>query len=112
MINRYSSRRHALGKSFLAERLRNARAYDRIAGYFTSSLLEVVGEELESVQGTIRIVCNSTLDVRDVATAQAAKESLRSAWTSAQPEAGLETPGGVQLQGRYRKLYDLTLIHT
>lgn len=107
MINRYSSRRQALGKSFLAERLRNARTYDRIAGYFTSSLLEVVGEELESVQGTIRIVCNSTLDVRDVATAQAAKESLRSAWTSAQPEAGLETPGGVRLQGRYRKLYAL-----
>ena len=32
-MNRYSSRRQPLGRSFLAERLRGARAYDRIAGY-------------------------------------------------------------------------------
>lgn len=107
MINRYSSRQHSLGKTFLADRLRNAFAYDRIAGYFTSSLLEVVGEELASVRGTIRIVCNSTLDVRDVATAQSARASLRSAWTSTPPEAGLNLPGGHLLQARYRRLYEL-----
>ena len=37
-IRRFSSRRQRLDRSFLAERLRNVRAYDRIAGYFTSSL--------------------------------------------------------------------------
>jgi hypothetical protein len=34
--------------SFLAERLRGARSYDRIAGSFSSSILEFAGEELEN----------------------------------------------------------------
>ena len=55
-IQRYSSRRQRLDRSFLAERLRGAQAYDRIAGYFSSSLMEVIGEELESVSGVIRVV--------------------------------------------------------
>ncbi len=108
MIHRFSSRRQPrLGRTFLSERLKNARAYDRIAGYFTSSLLEVVGEELESVQGQIRIVCNAQLDPRDVTTAQAAKLSIRRAWTSARPELALEQPGGEQLQARYARLFRL-----
>jgi len=108
MIHRFSSRRQRrLGRTFLAERLKGARAYDRIAWYFTSSLLEVVGEELESVRGTIRVVCNSQLDPRDVATAQAAKQSIRRAWTSARPELGLDAPGGERLRERYARLYRL-----
>jgi hypothetical protein len=43
MIHRYSSRRSPL-KDFLATRLQGARRYDRIAGFFSSSLLEVAGE--------------------------------------------------------------------
>ena len=31
-------------KDFLADRLQGARRYDRIAGFFSSSLLEVAGE--------------------------------------------------------------------
>jgi hypothetical protein len=46
MIHRYSSRRSPL-KDFLAARLQGARRYDRIAGFFSSSLLEVAGEALE-----------------------------------------------------------------
>ena len=46
MIHRYSSRRSPL-KDFLATRLQGARRYDRIAGFFNSSLLEVAGEALE-----------------------------------------------------------------
>jgi hypothetical protein len=46
-IQRFSSCRQRLDRSFLANRLKNASAYDRIAGYFNSSLPEVVGEELE-----------------------------------------------------------------
>ena len=42
MIHRYSSRRSPL-KDFLATRLQGARQYDRIAGFFSSSLLEVAG---------------------------------------------------------------------
>ena len=46
MIQRYSSRRSPL-KDFLATQLQDARRYDRIAGFFSSSLLEVAGNALE-----------------------------------------------------------------
>jgi hypothetical protein len=46
MIHRYSSRRSPL-KDFLATRLQGTRRYGRIAGFFSSSLLEVAGEALE-----------------------------------------------------------------
>ena len=46
MIHRYSSRRSPL-KDFLATQLQGACRYDRIAGFFSSSLLEVAGEALE-----------------------------------------------------------------
>lgn len=106
-IKRFSSRSQPLGRTFLAERLRGALAYDRIAGYFTSSLLEVVGEELESIQGPVHIVCNSQLDPRDVATARAAKQSVRQAWASSRPELDLDVPGSERLQKRYERLYRL-----
>ncbi|WP_322792536.1 phospholipase D-like domain-containing anti-phage protein [Bellilinea sp.] len=107
LIHRFSSRRQKLGRTFLAERLRGALAYDRIAGYFTSSLLEVVGEELESVQGKIRMVCNSQLDERDVATARAARDSLWLMWGNSAPEQLLDMPGGERLRGRFERLYNL-----
>lgn len=56
----------------LSSRLAGARRYDRIAGYFRSSLLDVAGEALEGV-GKIRVVCNGELDANDVAVAKAAK---------------------------------------
>jgi len=46
MIHRYSSLRSPL-KDFLATQLQGARRYDRITGFFSSSLLEVAGEALE-----------------------------------------------------------------
>jgi hypothetical protein len=46
MIYRYSSRRSPL-MDFLATQLQGGRRYDRIAGFFGSSLLEVAGEALE-----------------------------------------------------------------
>jgi hypothetical protein len=49
MIQRYSSRRSPL-KDFLATQLQGARRYDRIAGFFSSSLLEVAGEALERMK--------------------------------------------------------------
>ncbi len=86
MIRRFSSRRQRLDRSFLTRHLASARAYDRIAGYFSSSILEVAGEALDSVEGPIRLVCNSELDPRDVDTAKAAQVALRRAWCEFQPE--------------------------
>lgn len=89
MIYRYSSRRQKLDKAFLDEKLRGALAYDRIAGYFSSSILEIAGEALESVEGTIRVVCNSQLSIEDVKTAKAAMEAQRREWCEAEPEKSL-----------------------
>lgn len=85
-IHRFSSRRIKLDQSFLNQRLRGAKSYDRIAGYFSSSMLEVAGEALESITGLIRIVCNSDLDVRDVETAKAANFAMRREWCASEPE--------------------------
>jgi len=86
MKNRYSSRREPLDHSFLNQRLVGARSYDRIAGYFSSSILEVAGEALESISGSIRVVCNSDLDPRDVETARAANLAMRREWCASEPE--------------------------
>lgn len=80
-MHRHSSRRvPSLGKSLLAERLRGARSYDRIAVYFSSSILEVAGEELESMSGKVRIICNSELDPDDVKSARGAAMAVRREW--------------------------------
>ena len=67
MITRYSSIRDKnLARSFFKDALHGAAAYDRIAGYFSSSIIELAGEDLDSVTGQVRIVCNSHLQVDDV----------------------------------------------
>ena len=48
-IQRFSSRTHHLDQSFLAEQLKDALSYRRIAGYFTSSLFEIAHEWLEPI---------------------------------------------------------------
>ncbi len=87
MIHRYSSRRAPLA-SFLPQRLNGASAYDRIAGYFNSSILEVAGEALETMANgaIVRVVCNSQLDSLDVATAGAAKQAMYREWCTWLPE--------------------------
>jgi superfamily II DNA or RNA helicase len=106
-IERFSSRREALG-DVLTTRLSGATRYLRIAGYFRSSLLEVVGEALEGV-GEIRVVCNGDLDPYDVKVAKAAREgqqalaqTLVSSWQST--EDGLDL---LLARERYRRLHDL-----
>jgi hypothetical protein len=102
LIRRFSSRRQQLDTTFLNERLQGALAYHRIAGYFSSSVLEVAGEALESIQGPIMVVCNSDLDVRDVETAKAASQALRYEWCAAEPEKL-----GIASQPRFIRLYQL-----
>ena len=54
MIKRHSSRRNRLDEAVLNERLDGAVSYDRIAGYFRSSLFEVAGEALSKVTGPVQ----------------------------------------------------------
>jgi superfamily II DNA or RNA helicase len=87
MIERFSSRRARLG-GFLSEHLRGARRYDRIAGYFSSSIVEVAGEALETMApgAVARVVCNSELAPLDVATARAAKRAQYREWCASLPD--------------------------
>jgi hypothetical protein len=48
-INRFSSRRERLDHAFLANRLSTAKSYIRIAGYFRSSIFELVGEQIAGI---------------------------------------------------------------
>jgi superfamily II DNA or RNA helicase len=102
MIKRFSSRRDRLDHSFLAERLRGAQRYDRIAGFFSSSVLEVAGEALESVSGSVRLVCNSVINPKDVETAKkAAQAAMRREWCDAEPEKLPELA-----KPRFQRLYE------
>jgi superfamily II DNA or RNA helicase len=101
MIRRFSSRRERLDTSFLNDRLKGAHAYDRIAGYFSSSILEVAGENLDQITGTVRMVCNSQLDAKDVKTAQAAVGAMRKEWCATEPEKL-----GEGSRSRFQKLHD------
>lgn len=101
MIQRHSSRRSRLDQSVLTQRLAGAASYDRIAGYFRSSLFEVAGEAIASVTGPVRIICNSDLDPQDLITAAAAQAALRRSWCAGKPE---EAPPAAL--PRYRALYE------
>ena len=100
MIKRYSSRREELSSSLLNERLMGAKSYDRIAGYFSSSILEVAGEAIETMEGKVRIICNSGLDIKDVQTAKLAQNAIRREWCDFKPEE-LPSP-----EERFKRLYD------
>lgn len=103
-VLRHSSRREKLETSLLHARLAGAVSYDRIAGFFRSSLLEVAGEAIEGVTGKVRVVCNSDLEPLDVATAKAAQQSMRQSWCAAEPEKFAATEAG---RGRFGRLHDL-----
>lgn len=89
MISRYSSRliRHSgesLGQSFLAEKLSRAKAYDRIAGFFSPSIIQVAGEEIAAI-GKVRVVANSKITFNLYAASQqpsmpAFKQALWNEW--------------------------------
>jgi PLD-like domain/Helicase conserved C-terminal domain/SNF2-related domain len=97
----HSSRRNRLDQSVLNSRLTGAVAYDRIAGYFRSSLFEIAGESLNGVYGPIRIICNSELDPEDITTAAAAQAAMRRSWCSGRPE---DAP--LEALPRYKALYN------
>lgn len=108
-VERFSSRlmgQGNLAQGFLKPRLKGALSYDRIAGYFRSSLLALVGEELEAIP-KVRIVCNSDLDPKDIEAARAMpsafESAIRVAWND-HAETGVDR---IKLKGNYAKLADL-----
>lgn len=104
MLNRYSSRRHNLAGQFLNEKLKGAVSYDRIAGYFCSSILEVAGEAIEAVTGKVRIICNSGISPEDVKVAGLANIRMKQEWCEFKPEEQYDSPAAAT---RLQRLYAL-----
>lgn len=102
MIYRYSSRRKKLDTVFLNQKLEGALSYDRIAGYFSSSILEIAGEAIENIRGTVRVVCNAEMQKEDAVTAGAAVNAMRREWCSKKPEEIYSN-----VPARLKKLYHL-----
>ena len=101
-INRFSSRRQRLDHAFLSARLKDAKSYRRIAGYFRSSIFELVGEEIAAIH-KVQIVCNSELDAADVAVSKHVRETaLKERWNEAPAEVE-----ALLHRDRYRRLYEL-----
>lgn len=81
MISRYSSIHNKnLGREFFKVALKDAIAYDRIAGYFSSSILEMAGEEIEKMRGNVRIICNSQLQSEDIQFIKTAPKAMKDEW--------------------------------
>ena len=103
-INRFSSRRERLDHAFLSKKFAGAKSYRRIAGYFRSSIFELVGEEIARIP-KVQIVCNSELDAADVAISKHVRETaLKERWNEAPAEVE-----ALLHKDRYRHLYDLLI---
>jgi superfamily II DNA or RNA helicase len=101
-IQRFSSRRQRLDHAFLNQKLKGARSYKRIAGYFRSSIFELVGEEISGIS-KVQVICNSELDAKDVVISKHARETaLKERWNEAPSEVE-----ALLHRERYRRLYDL-----
>jgi superfamily II DNA or RNA helicase len=107
-ISRFSSRRKRFS-GMLPELLQGAISYDRIAGYFSSSMLEVAGEAIDkmSAGSVVRVVCNSELMPADVLAIQsgtrAANLSMQEEWASSLP-TGISPSMRERLQRLYQFL--------
>lgn len=81
-LQRFSSRTEHLGKEFLAKILQGAVKYHRIAGYFRSSIFELIGEEIADIPD-VKIVCNSELEICDFQIAARYRNSaLKELWNT------------------------------
>lgn len=97
-IRRHTSRTTKLGKEFLAKALEGAICYHRIAGYFRSSIFELIGEELSAIP-EVKIVCNSELDYLDFQVATGRDTAIKQRWN--QVDVGADA---ILHQDRYSQL--------
>ena len=100
-VRRFSSRSGRLDQALLSERLKGAKSYRRIAGYFRSSIFELVGEDLDGVE-RIEIVCNGDLDPRDIQVAKALEVGLKQ-----QLDEDADPLERLLKRDRYKRLFEL-----
>jgi len=85
-LRRFSSRTERLDSEFLAKSLSGASKYFRIAGYFRSSIFELVGEEIANIP-EVKIICNSELDLADFQVATSRNTALKERWNEVDVES-------------------------
>jgi len=90
MVHRFSSRVNNLGESFFKNALQHATSYDRIAGYFSSSIIEIAGEYIDQMEGKVRIICNSQLQIDDVKFIKDQPQAMKLEWCDGKPEEELQ----------------------
>lgn len=100
-IRRFSSRTERLDSEFLAKSLDGAVKYFRIAGYFRSSIFELIGEEIAKIP-EVKIICNSELDMADFQVATGRNTALKERWNEVDVEAE-----ALLKKERYQKLDQL-----
>jgi len=100
MIHRFSSRISDLGQAFFKKSLEHAVSYDRIAGYFSSSIIEIAGEQIDKMNGKVRIICNSQLQADDVKFIKDQPQAMKLEWCEERPEEEF-----AKIPERLRKLY-------
>jgi len=100
-LTRFSSRTDRLDKDFLAKSLTDATKYFRIAGYFRSSIFELVGEQIANIP-EVKIICNSELDLSDFKVATNRNTALKERWNDVDVEAE-----ALLKKDRYRMLDEL-----
>lgn len=114
--SRHSSRRASIYETFLKPRLVGATCYNRIVGYFQSSLLELASESLAAIP-RVRILCNTEVAAADVKTVRMATGArrkdledglLRLAW-NAGPFTQLVEVHGHPAQQRLKVLHELLM---
>lgn len=103
-IRRYSTRQDPIDVTVLTNELQQARRYDRIAGYFTSSLFEIAGEQLSRI-AQVRIVCNADVAAEDL---QVAKNREAALLGRLHEDPGLDS---LLHQDRYRLLDEFLHAH-
>lgn len=105
LIARFSSRNQRLSHVFLKDRLKGAETYDRIAGYFRSSIFDLIHEEISTI-GRVRIVCNADLDPRDLTAATLSQKARDQAQVERWHEQGDEIDALLE-RPRWRRLHEL-----
>jgi superfamily II DNA or RNA helicase len=101
-LTRFSSRLGRLSHVYLKDRLAGASEYLRIAGYFRSSIFDLVNEEIESI-GTVKIVCNADLNPDDIRAARHVRDQMLFAkWNEVD-----DTVERLLRRPRYRRLYEI-----
>jgi cytochrome c553 len=75
LVNFRDGRRQNAAMIYMVQHTTDAYLQE-IAGYFSSSILEIAGEQIEGMSGVVRVVCNSELDADDVQSARAANAAI------------------------------------